>query len=256
MNASTQAGLSFGRRSEDYKKFRLSYPDDLIERILAAMPTDRRDQAIDLGAGTGHTTKPLLPHFRNVMAIEPDAAMAERIDRADNLEVLVARGEDAEVSLQADLVTCGTAFYWMDGPLVLDRIAGWLQPDGLAAIYRYALPDAPPGPQQILLREMADHWDQFRNDRLRDEQYTTRTVAGSAAFGASSVVSVPNRHRMTAEAFVGFFGSTSYVGAYLRTLSDPEAYLATLTEEVAAAEGGEFEIDFPIELVLLTSPHR
>jgi trans-aconitate methyltransferase len=254
MQAESIAGLSFGKRGGAYKEFRLDYPAELVRRIIEAMPDDRREFAIDLGAGTGHTTKPLIPLFDQVMAIEPDAVMAGKIDPASNLSVQVARSEDAEVPRKANLVTCGTAFYWMDGPLVLQRIAGWLEHSGLAAIYRYALPEAPAAVHRILEREMAEHWDAHRNERLRDEEYTVRTVSKSNAFTDWTVQSVPNRHMMTAESFVGFFGSTSYVGAYMRSIGEATAYLTKLTDEVAAAHDGAFEVDFPIELVLLTGP--
>ena len=60
---------------------------------------------------------------------------------------------------------------------------------------------------------------------------------------------------MTAATLVGFFTSTSYVGAYLRSLDDPAAYLREFEANVVSAIGhGPFGADFPTELILASGP--
>jgi len=250
------SGLSFGARNRAYRTFRPTYPDRLMTVILGAMPSRHRSLAFDLGAGTGQATQLLLSHFDRVVAIEADPRMAGQIDPAANLEVVVSTAEAVEIGDSvADLITSGTAFYWMDGPKVVDHMRRWLKPDGLAAIYRYGLPEAP-GPVMALVdREFRDHWDRFRHERLIDEGYSWRVVRESQAFDATEIRTVGNVHTMDAHRFVGFFGSTSFVGAYLRTLDDPDAYLAELEDEVRTVTGANaFELDFKIELILASAP--
>lgn len=257
-NERLERGLSFGERKEAYQKFRLTYPDELFQDIVEGMPTERRSLAIDLGCGTGHSTSPLLSLFERVVAVEPDARMADQIEPAPNLEVISAKSEEMEFSDDvADLITSGTAFYWMDGPVVLDNMRQWLRTDGLVAVYRYALPQAPPTILTLLEREFCHNWDQFRNERLLDEDYSWRIIRQSDTFKNREKRAVSNKHVMNAHSLIGFFSSTSYVGAYLRTLDDPDGYLDQLEREVVSAMGEEsFQVDFGIELILASSPRR
>jgi SAM-dependent methyltransferase len=252
MTQNTTAGLSFGARTAAYKKFRLSYPPELHSTIESLVPPERRGLAVDVGSGTGHSVLPLIGRFRNVIAVEPDARMANEIPPSANLEVRNVRAEEAEFAFQSvDLVTCGTAFYWMDGPVVLDRIRRWLKPESPFAIFRYALPELPPAVGAILDREFRNHWDKFRHVRLLDEDYSRRVVEADARFVNKQVHRLPLYTEMTAESFTGFFGSTSYVGAYLRTIANGDEYLSALEREVAqAVDGKEFRVNFPTELIV------
>lgn len=256
MSGIAQAGLTFGARKEAYDAFRISYAPQLFERIASVLPADGRRLAIDVGSGTGISTGPLLDLFERVIAVEPDARMAEKIEPRPNLSVVIARGEDYECAAgAADLVTSGTAFYWMDGPLMIGKMARWIRPEGAVAVFRYALPILPIAVQAIIEREFAERWNRFRHERLLDEDYSWRCFRESDAFAYKSKDLIANQTEMTAARFVGFFGSTSYVGAYLRTIEDPERYLGELEEEVRSVTDGQpFTADFPTELILAS--HR
>jgi SAM-dependent methyltransferase len=253
-NTLATAGLSFGARTTEYKTFRLQYPPSLFERIFAALPAERRGLAVDLGSGTGIATLPLLERFDRVIAVEPDARMSAANPVRERFDVITSKAEEVDLPVPAhavDLVTCGTAFYWMDGPHVIARVAQWLVPDGLLAVFRYALPQLPAPVAMILDREMTQHWQPFRHPRLIDEEYSWRTIASSPLLHDCSLESLPYVVQLTAASFVGFFASTSYVGAWLKTCASREDYLAGLQDEVEAAVGpGEFEASFPTELIL------
>src|SRR5262249_35394256 len=121
------AGLAFGARIEDYAKFRLAYPPALFDAIDAALAPGLRRFAVDLGSGTGLSPAQLLGRFSRVAAVEPDPRMAAQIVPRQGLDVVVAKAEEVGFADgSVDLVTCGTAFHWMDGPRVLERAARWL----------------------------------------------------------------------------------------------------------------------------------
>ena len=250
-------GQNFGARNDAYQAFRISYPRQLFDVIENAAPQMGRKLAIDLGSGTGISIEPLLDRFDRVVAVEPDARMAERIEASERLRIEVSPSEDFDAMPKSvDLVTAATAFYWMDGPTVIEKMARWLHADGLVAVYRYALPALPAALAGLIDREFKSRWDSFRHPRLLDEEYSWRCFQESDRFANKKRQLIANRATMNWQTFVGFFGSTSYVGAYLRSIDDPAAYIASLENEVLdlMAED-DFPVDFPIELILASSPH-
>ena len=244
----------FGLEDAAYRSFRPNYPPALFEAILAAVGP-HLGLAVDLGAGTGIATAPLCPHFERVIAVEPDAAMASALaGLAGNVEV---DPRDAEsFSLQAgsaDLVNAANCFYWFDGPAVAQRIAQWLRPGAVLAASRYRFPGLTGAANEILKRENRAHWDAFRHDRLRDEEYTKRTLRNCPAFADVSVIQIPCIHYMTPRAVAGFFASSSFASAYARSIGD-DTYFDRLADELEAACGGSIESNAPIELVLARTP--
>jgi len=243
----------FSHAQPAYREFRPIYPATLFERILAALAPAHRRRAVDLGAGTGLSSLPLCDWFEEVIAVEPDAKMAEALHgRHKRLRVLNSMAERCELPAgSVDLVTSGTAFHWMDGEQVLERIAGWLQPKGLLAVYRYDFPRLPKQIWYVLRREFIEHWGAFRHPRLLDADYTRRTVEKSLKLRVLSVETLPNVWEWDAVRLAGFCRSTSYGSAYVKSLADPERYAAELEKALEdAAHGAPFPVDFALELTL------
>ncbi len=247
----------FGPVASAYSAFRPSYPQRLYDLILAAVPADGRRCAMDLGAGTGQSARPLLQWFQRVIAVEADSRMAAELRNAEpRIEVRVTTAEHCEQPPETlDLVTSATAFYWMDGPRILANVARWLRPGGVLAIYRYHIQQGPPEVRAIFDRELTGNWMPFRNPRLLDHDYTRRTLAASA-FSSFETHTFEHLIPMTVADILGFIRSTSYGGAYMRTLADPEAYLRGLEAEFTRAFSGapSLAVTFPVELYLARKP--
>ncbi len=243
----------FSSAAEAYRAFRPAYPPELFDRILAGVPRANRRRALDLGAGTGLSTLPLCRWFAQVIAVEPDPQMAANLaDLHASIRVQQTTAEDYQQEPEsADLVTSGTAFYWMDGPRVLARIHSWLHPSGVLAIYRYRLPRTPHAVGAVIRRQFELYWDRFRHERLRDEDYSRRTLAAAPGFGPIEAATFHRVVRATPHQVVGFWSSTSYVSAYLRTLPEPGAYLQELETSFQRAHPDDMiPMDFELELFL------
>ncbi len=241
----------FGLAQKAYSAYRPQYPPQLFERILAALGDGRRKRAVDLGSGTGLSVIPLAAHFSEVAAVERDEKMASQIPR-EKISVHIQPAEEhREAPGSVDLVTSGTAFYWMDGPQVAALAAEWLRLGGVFAVYGGGLPVAPPPVEAVVQREMAERWDAHRHPRLREEKYSERTIRACPALAVLSVERVLNDVNLTAEAYAGFWSSTSYCSAYMRMLPDGAAYVQKLATEFSEAAGGKaFTVDFGVELIL------
>jgi SAM-dependent methyltransferase len=242
----------FGPEKAAYVAFRPGYPDSLFQQITDALDAPRL-KAIDLGAGTGLSTAPLCSRFEDVVAVEPDPEMAEELRRAaPAARVLEVPAEEFPESLgPVDLVTAANAFYWMDGPVVSEKVARTLRPGGRFAVYRHRVPEFSPALQDIFTYEMDNHWGQFRHKRLVDEEYSFRVIESCGHFQHVKRQVLSQQISFEASKLVGYLRSTSFGSAYVRTLSDPEAYLVDLGQRLRTAAGGSpFPMNVRIELIL------
>lgn len=250
--------MNFGAEAGAYRAFRPRWPGEVFTRILARVPAPRR-RAVDLGAGTGMVAHALVEHVEEVAAVEPDERMLAQLEPHARLRAAHARAEDARFEpASLDLVTVGNAFHWMDGAAVLARVHGWLRPGGCLAVFRYAPPHAARGELAALLaHEYEVEWRGHVHARLRDPDYTRRTLAESAFSATLDASWIPNDLTLTLAELLGFLRSTSYAGGHARSRADPEAYWRGLEERIRAAAGpGPFVLDFRVELLLGTQASR
>jgi SAM-dependent methyltransferase len=124
-----------------YAEFRPRYPEVLIDDLRSRTIGERGELMIDWGCGTGELTLPLSPYFDRVIAIDlgPDRIpIAE--DEAQrkglrNIEWHVGKAEDLEIAPEScDLITCASAFHWMDRELLSERAFKGLRQGGAVAL--------------------------------------------------------------------------------------------------------------------------
>ena len=243
----------FGQSANVYSSFRPEYPRQLFERIVAVLPADRRRRAVDLGAGTGKSTLPLLPYFDEVIAVEPDEQMAKEIRARESRVILHSTTGENETHPPAsvDLVVIAAALHWMDALSVTAKAANWLRPRGILAVCGGRFPLTPPPIREVVRREFDRHWNPFRDPRLNltdSSEFAVRAITGLALIEDSVV---PNRIELAPEEFAGFCRSTSYGSAYARSITDPDIYWQELAARFRKAwPTGKLSVDFDLWLVL------
>nr|ADU56143.1 hypothetical protein CA915-22 [uncultured organism CA915] len=130
----------FGLDAARYDRARPTYPDALIDRIVALSPGKR---FVDVGCGTGISSRPFQAAGCTVLGVEPDARMAA-FARGRGLDVEVARFEDWDPAGRVfDAVVSGTAWHWVDPLAGARKVAGALAPHGLLALFDNAF-EIPP----------------------------------------------------------------------------------------------------------------
>lgn len=243
----------FGHAADEFQRYRPDYPPALYERILAEVPADRRKRAMDLGAGTGMVAEPLAGLFQEVIAVEPDAAMAAKI--AERLPRVIIRNATAEECVQppesVDLITIANALHWMDTDRVLANARAWLRPSGVLAVFDRPLPKATAAIDAIVLSELRGPWKPHRDPRLKRDLVWQDIVRAAPGFGVIEEAKFPNLVRMSPQEYTGFWRSTSYGSSYARTLADPEGYWSELQSRFAAVGGPSISVDFSPTLILL-----
>lgn len=140
----------FEALADGYAAARPPYPPALWDAIrdLGVLQAGRR--AVDLGAGSGQATGPLLAAGLHVTAVEPGPRLAEQIRaRHPAATVIVGRAEELDLPEESvDLAVVATAIHWMDLSVLLPKLERMLTRDGVLLVWRtvFGDPDAPVTP--------------------------------------------------------------------------------------------------------------
>jgi len=90
---------------------------------------------VDLGAGTGISSRLLAARGATVIAVEPNAAMREQAVPAENVTWTAGTAETTGLEAEsADIVTAFQAFHWFDYDAACREMVRILRPAGRAAI--------------------------------------------------------------------------------------------------------------------------
>ena len=126
---------TFNRIPDDYEA-RPQYPQELFDLLVQRGALRAGTAVLEVGAGTGQATLPMLDLGATVTAVEPGAGLARRLVQRTagrDIHVIVSTFEEASLPEAAfDLVASATAFHWVDptvGPAKCARVTldrGWL----------------------------------------------------------------------------------------------------------------------------------
>ena len=124
----TKRALVFGEVAELYDRARPSYPDELINDVVAAIPDAGAARVLEVGAGTGKATKLLAPRLGRLVALEPDPAMAviasRHCDPLGNVDVVVDRFEDwVTAGPRFASIVAAHCWHWVDPRVGYERRA-------------------------------------------------------------------------------------------------------------------------------------
>jgi ubiquinone/menaquinone biosynthesis C-methylase UbiE len=154
----TERATSFGQRAEDYDRVRPEYPPEAIDLLLSRLGLGPGSDVLDLGAGTGKLTRPLVERVGRVIAVEPDRGMRAVLTRAtEAYRVIDGRAEAIPLDdASVDAVLVGQAFHWFAMEAALAEIERILRPGGgLALIWNEwweTVPPVPPAAAELMQR--------------------------------------------------------------------------------------------------------
>jgi SAM-dependent methyltransferase len=158
----------------DYDLCRPAPPEALLD-LLVRRCGRRPRLVVDLGSGTGLSTRPWAPRAARVIGIEPGDEMRARAaaaTRARNVEYRAGFGHDTDLpAASADIVTSVQSLHWMEPRRTWREIRRILRPGGVAAVVHYALDPAIHPEVDRAMREAGRRADEIcRRRRLTEDQ--------------------------------------------------------------------------------------
>ena len=132
MLVEARRGFVTRRAVAAYERGRPGYPPEAVAELVRVLGVAPGTTLLDLAAGSGKLTRQLLPAGAELVAVEPSAAMRERLAAAaPGVEVLEGTAEAIPLPDGAlDAVTVGQAFHWFDGPAAVAELHRVLRPGG------------------------------------------------------------------------------------------------------------------------------
>lgn len=151
----------FSKQAATYAQYRPHYPTELYAYLAGQTPDHER--AWDCATGSGQAARGLVDFYDQVIATD---ASAEQINRAEPHERIIYRVEPAEntgmASGSVDLVTVAVAVHWFDFDQFYQEVRRVLKPNGVIAVWTYALPQIKPDLDALIAHLdgeiLAEYW--------------------------------------------------------------------------------------------------
>jgi SAM-dependent methyltransferase len=191
--------MHFDGMARTYATARPAYPDELWRDVFATGLAAPGCRALDLGAGSGEATGPLLARGMDVVAVEPGASLAGILkERFPRVAVIRSRAEEFQPERGTfDLAVAATSFHWMDADVVLRAVHEALTPQGRLLVWRnvFGDQDAEVTPFRRAIERIVERRGTVGPGRSEDAAPTAAKIAGSLLFTVEQI----HRYRWSIE---------------------------------------------------------
>ncbi|ULQ59551.1 class I SAM-dependent methyltransferase [Brucepastera parasyntrophica] len=139
-----------------YEQMRPHPPETICRILLNYLNAGEIDKIVDIGCGTGLSTKIWLNYARNTVGVEPNREMLEEAKKnVPGALFLNESSYDTRLdSGTADIVTCSQSFHWMEPVQTLKEVNRILKPEGVFAVYDCLWPPSVSAAAETAYREL------------------------------------------------------------------------------------------------------
>ncbi|XP_072337758.1 putative methyltransferase DDB_G0268948 [Scyliorhinus torazame] len=221
-----------------YRKYRLPSASEVHKSIFDYLEKKKGKPftlAVDIGCGSGQSTRGLAPYFEKVVGIDVSEAQieeAKKVDGPDNVSYRLGLAEELEFEDgSVDLVTAGTAAHWFDMEKFMKEAERILKPKGCVALYGYNYPsllgydNCPEDPAQIV-EEMCAVLEPYET-----KGYKTVWTDYQELFDA---ITFPDKERAE-DIYIKFKKPVSWIKGYLKSFGVYQIYLKNDPENAKAS---------------------
>lgn len=165
---------NFSSQSDQYAKYRLSYPLEFFEYIYSLVPNTQC--AWDCGTGNGQVAFELAKNFDTVYATDISQQQLSNALQAPNINYSVQPAESTNFSNQQfDLITIAQAIHWFDFEKFYSEVKRTAKHNAVICAVGYEKVDVSENVNTIIenlySNTLGDYWDKER--KYIDEQYAT-----------------------------------------------------------------------------------
>jgi ubiquinone/menaquinone biosynthesis C-methylase UbiE len=130
-----------------YDSFRPIPPRQIYTSLLSITKKNKPRLVVDLGCGTGNSTRPWAQFAQQVVGIDVSTEMVEYAKhktKAGNVSYLVGCSSSTGLLDQnVDIVTCSSSIHWMEPMSTFREIVRIVKPGGVFAAYGPQIPPLP-----------------------------------------------------------------------------------------------------------------
>lgn len=240
-----------------YQKYRPTYPPSLYQFFadVCRTGTGTLESAVDVGCGTGLSTRPLCEYFHHVTGIdisETQINMARAAHAQSNLSFVVSEAERLTVMPDdsTDLVTVAQAIHWINQEPFYRELDRILKPGGSLIVYGYGncVLDNDKGNQVIdkfYRQDLLGFWDSRRRhiDNLCQE-----ICLPFPGWTRNSDFVI--QYRWTAAEVVGYLSTWSAWQSYLKQNPESDLLMGIQQQLEEIYQDQKVTITWPVFLLL------
>jgi ubiquinone/menaquinone biosynthesis C-methylase UbiE len=210
-----------------YDAHRPSPPEILAELIRRYSGLQELGRVVDLGCGTGLSTRYWAAHARETVGIDPTTAMLDEAKRIGGDSIRYLKGFSHAMGLpdhEADVVSCSQSLHWMDPLPTFREAARILRPGGVFVAFDYDWPPATGFAQLDALYERCVAHSRRMEHRLhldsgiqhwaKDEHLTRMQASGH--FRYTREIAVHHMDQGTTDRLIGLLLSQGHVQTLLK----------------------------------------
>lgn len=216
---------AFAGTAEYYSRYRIPYPQKLIDDLLNRIKSAENNFLVDLACGPGRLTLRLAPYFLKVLANDADSEMISvgkvNADKCNfnNIEWVTGKAEELHITPNSvDIITIGEAFHRLDQNLITNQTLRWLKLGGYIVIMGcYGILSGNELWQNII-KKIVEKWtshdfSSYKKSAIKDtnrgpEHY--RLFLQNNGFDECNSYSFVFPHYWTVETIIGNLYSTSF----------------------------------------------
>jgi MOSC domain-containing protein YiiM/SAM-dependent methyltransferase len=231
------AAKGFAAGADAYERGRPAYSPEAVQRLVDELAIGSGIRVLDLAAGTGKLTRPLVEAGAEIVAVEPIAEMgAKLVEALPDVEAMDGTAERIPLpNHSVDAVVVGQAFHWFDSIRAVSEIRRVLRPGGGVGLIWQVRDTSRPWTERLdqIIDRADDGHPRFRTGAWRE------AFDHTALFEPLRTAAYETVQRGSPETIVDRVASISYVAAMPESrrqvvLDDVRELLATDPETAGA----------------------
>jgi ubiquinone/menaquinone biosynthesis C-methylase UbiE len=128
----------FSGHSEEYRKYRPDYPDELFKFLSSVTPG--HNLAWDCATGSGLAAHGLVRYFQKVIATDASEQQIKNAVHHKNISYKVAPAHKTTIQMESiDLITVAQALHWFEFDRFYNEAVRVLKQNGVIAVWTYNL---------------------------------------------------------------------------------------------------------------------